>query len=50
MKNRHGVEMKKVTVTLPQTDHEKLATLSAQENTTMSDIIRSLVRQRVEHL
>ena len=48
--NRYGVKMKTLTVTIPIEHHGKLKDLAAREQTTLSAIVRTLIKQRVEHL
>ena len=48
--NRYGVRMKHLIVTIPLEDHGKLIDLAKGEQTTLSAIVRILIKQRVEHL
>ena len=48
--NRFGIKMKILTVTIPEADHDRLKDLAAREQTTLSAIARTLIKQRVEHL
>ena len=49
-KGRHGVEKSFFTVYLPSKYREALRQLAAHEDTTMSEIVRALIKARVEHL
>ena len=49
-KGRHGVDMSFLTAYIPTQHKEALKRLSHAEGVTMSAIVRTLIKQRVEHL
>ena len=49
-RGRHGVDMSFLTAYLPTKHKEALQRLSRDEGITMSAIVRTLIKQRVEHL
>ena len=49
-KGRHGVEKSFLSVYLPNEHREALRRLAREEDTTMSAIVRALIKARVEHL
>ena len=48
--NRYGVRMKHLIVTIPLEHHGKLIDLAKGEQTSLSTVVRTLIKQRVEHL
>ena len=49
-KGRHGVDMSFLTVYVPSKHREALKRLAVEEGITMSAIVRTLIKQRIEHL
>ena len=49
-RGRHGVDMSFLTAYVPSRHKEALQRLSREEGITMSAIVRTLIKQRVEHL